>query len=155
MKPLKFQKGALMIEAAYLLPFMMIALLAVVDLIGYVADRLSANDVMADAYQLMMNQANAQAIDPDLTLNTVTCQAHKVELNSGGAETFIKDGFTGMFDGLGKSDVSVDIQKQPGESPSTYIFKAKFPSQTLFLPDAFAQSFPVKAKLIISFDLSC
>lgn len=144
-----------MIEAAYLLPFMMIALLAVVDLIGYVADRLSANDVMADAYQLMMNQANAQAIDPDLTLNTVICQAHKVELNSGGAETFIKNGFTGLFDGLDKSAVTVDIQKQPGESPSTYIFKAQFPSQTLFLPEAFAQSFPVKAKLIISFDLSC
>jgi Flp pilus assembly protein TadG len=144
-----------MIEAAYVLPIMMVMVLLIVDLIGYVADRLLANDVMADAYQLMMNQANAQAADPNLTLDTVTCQSNKVELNSNGAESFIKAGFSGLFNGLEKSAVNVDIQKQPGESPSTYIFNAQFPSQTLFLPDAFAQSFPVKAKLIISFDLSC
>lgn len=143
-----------MIEAAYVLPVMMLMVLAMVDAVSYAADRLAANGVMADAYQLMMGQGQALASDNTLTLATVQCNSGQVELDTSGAQSLVKTGFESLFDDLNESDISVDVQ-QSDTTPLSYVFHTQFPSQTLFLPDAFAENFPVKAKLIISFDLTC
>lgn len=144
-----------MLEAAYILPLLLVMLLVLLDVVIFATDRLQANDVMADTYNLVMGEATALSADPTKTFKHVQCNSNKVELNAAELESTVKGSFVKVFNGLQESDVILNTQAEADVTPQVYLVDVKFWSQTLFLPDAVAQSFPVKAKLILSFDLGC
>ncbi len=147
-----------MIEAAYVLPIMLVMILVLVDVVVYASDRLYANDVMADAYHLVMGEASmVSADDPQ---QNVVCTAGAagepgtVELNATQLQTTITDAFIKIFPGLVVGDIAYDIVTSSGV-PTVHVITVRFPSQTIFLPDSFSQQFPIEAKLILSIDLKC
>jgi len=147
------QQGAVMIEAAYVLPIVMVMIMMVIDVIVYSVDRLYANDVMADTYHLVMGEASV--VSADNPKQNVVCTAGRVELNVAQVETTITNAFESIFDGLLASSVAIHTESTDGAVPEVHVITASFASQSIFLPDSFAQVFPVKAKLILSFDLGC
>ena len=147
------QRGAVLLEAAYILPLMLAMALFILDVVVYSADRLSANNVMADTYRLVMGQANS--IVPGESGKNVNCVANLVQLNTSEVEKTIRGNMASLFKDLSSSDVTIKTTTQSGVTPQVYIVNASFPSQTIFLPDTLAQTFPVKSQLILSFDLGC
>lgn len=150
---IKKQNGAVLLEAAYILPLMLAMALFILDVVVYSSDRLSANNVMADTYRLVMGQANS--IAPGDNGKNVTCTANLVQLNTSEVEKTIRNNMASLFADLSSGDVTVSTSTEAGVTPQVYIVNASFPSQTIFLPDTLAQSFPVKSQLILSFDLGC
>lgn len=144
-----------MIEAAYVLPVMMVVVLLIVDVVVYASDRLYANDVMADAYHLFMAEAAALSSDPTLTVSNVQCSDGHVSLNEAEAKTTVANAFTSIFPGFNSENLTISVVSSTGIVPQVFVMDVSFTSQTIFLPEAFAKSFPVKAKLILSFDLGC
>ncbi len=147
-----------MIEAAYVLPIMLVMMLVLVDVVVYGSDRLYANDVMADAYHLVMGEASM--VSADSPQQNVVCTAGSagsagtVELNAAQLQTTITDAFIKIFPGLVADDVVYDIVTSSGV-PTVHVITVRFPSQTILLPDSFSQQFPIEAKLILSIDLKC
>jgi len=145
-------------EAAYVLPLMLVMILMLVDVVVYSSDRLYANDVMADAYHLVMGEASMVSVDNPQ--QDVLCTAGAagepgtVELNATQLQTTITDAFIKIFPSLVAGDIVYDIATSSGV-PTIHVITVRFPSHTIFLPDSFAQQFPVEAKLILSIDLKC
>lgn len=142
-----------MIEAAYVLPIMLVMILVLVDVVVYASDRLYANDVMADAYHLVMGEASMVSAD-NTSQGSAICAAGTVKLDEAILQQTITSNFVTMFPGLVAGDVVYDIVTSSGV-PTVHVITVRFPSQTILLPDSLSQQFPIEAKLILSIDLRC
>lgn len=149
------QKGALVIEAAYVLPLIMAAALLLVDTAIYATDRLSTNNAVNDVYQLVVSQSQFLSLNPGKGSSTqyVTCQNNKVEPEKGKLTSLVKDAVASVVTRQ-PDDIRVQVT-EPATDITDYIVEIEFDSHTLFLPDSLAQTFPVRSRMYISFDYSC
>lgn len=148
------QGGFSVIEAAYVLPLMLIVILALVEAVNYASDRYYLNNTLTDFYTVVMTHAQAQASDPNYSSQIVRCDSGRVQVNENEASELLRQMVLRVTSA--RSDtLEIVAQKQTLMGIDTYVVDVSMPMQTRFLPSGFAQSFPLRAKLIISFALSC
>ncbi len=140
-----------------MLPLMFLAILMIVEAVNYASDRLYANNVMTDMTRLIVDQANDEASRPNSQNHRfVSCNANKVVVNEGEAAQGLQELFAiSVGNGQVPAGMSMDYQASQIQGVTTYVVAVSIPSQTLFLPDSVAQTFPIKTNMLVSIDLSC
>lgn len=151
------QDGAIMMEAAYVLPIMLLMILLVVETVNYASDRLYANNIMTDMTRLITDQANDEAMRPgNQSHRFVSCSSESVVVNESEAATGLQELFAiSIGNGTVPEGLEMTYEAKQTQGVTTYVVKVSIPSQTLFLPSYIAQSFPIKTNMLVSIDLSC
>lgn len=155
---LEKQKGAVMLEAAYVLPLVLIVALLSVEAVNYASDCYSANDVLANVNEAVLLEASA--VSSGVTNNSplVNCQDHKVVPNQAAIQTLLNTNIqNSQVGGAGNIPDGFDLNwtEQTVSGLLVYVVNISFPSKTLVLPEAMAQSFPVKSNTIVTLGFSC
>jgi len=155
---LEKQKGAVMLEAAYVLPLVLIVALLSVEAVNYASDRYSANNVLANVNEAILLEAGAVSSGVTDESPLVTCQGHQVVPNQTAIQTLlntsIKKSQVGGAD-LMPDGFDLKWTEQTVSGLLVYVVNISFPSKTLILPEAMAQSFPVKSNTIVTLGFSC
>ena len=142
-----------MLEAAYVLPLIIVAMLAIVDAVNYAMDAIETTNVVQATYDSVMAQAGEQADNPSSAFAFVSCQNGKVDLNVSAVQSYITDAVSILLDKpLAPSD-QVAVTKWNASPVNSYLIDVSVKSSTLFLPDAF--SFQIHSKGILSLDYVC
>lgn len=102
---LKHQKGAVMLEAAYVLPLVIMAMLAIVDAVNYAMDAIETTNVVQTAYDAVMEEAGSQANQPTVTFAFVSCQNGKVDLKASAVQSYLANAVSTL---LGKTLAPTD-----------------------------------------------
>lgn len=148
------QRGAIMIEAAYVLPFMFLAILLQIEAVNYASDRLFANNIMSDMNQLVMSHANQTSTSGEDVGFTICNADGRVEVLAAQAESALRANFEAA---IGVDPNAMDIVYKPTvtNGVTSFVVEVSVPSSTIVLPEAFATSFPLKTNMLLSIDLSC
>ncbi len=154
------QSGAIMLEAAYVLPLVILVVLMIVESVNYSLDSLKLNNVMDNGYQVVMIQAQQLNSDPTKTLSTVKCSGGSgslIGMDESGFKTWLTNAVAMSVgkNGVAPSGLTISIVLQTVGGILTYVVKMSYPSQTIFLPTAMMQHFPVKTQGLFSFNLTC
>lgn len=152
-KLIKEQSGAVLIEAAYVLPLMMVVALLIIDTVVYATDRLAANNAVNDIYQMVVSQAQRVALVPGATSNFVQCTNHQVVPQAQALQTLMQNTVAAVANRQ-PNEITVNVTQPPSQILD-YIVDVQFTAQTLFLPQDWAQVFPVRNRMYISFDYTC
>ncbi len=148
------QAGFSMIEVAYVLPLMLIVILALVEAVNYASERYYLNNTLTDFYTIVMTEAQALASDPKHTSQLVSCASGKVRVDESQAAQMLRQMVLNVTHARADT-LDIVAQKLTLMGIDTYVVDVSMPMQTHFLPPEFAKTFPLKAKMIISFALSC
>lgn len=148
------QRGAIMIEAAYVLPFMLLVVLLQIEAVNYASDRLFANNIMNDMNQLVMSHANQTSTSGEDVGFTICNADGRVEVLDTQAEAALRSNFETA---IGVDPDAMEIVYKPSvtNGVTSFVVEVSVPSSTIVLPEAFATSFPIKTNMLLSIDLSC
>lgn len=148
------QRGAIMIEAAYVLPFMLLVVLLQIEAVNYASDRLYANNIMTDMNQLVMSHANQTSTSGQDVGFTICNADGRVEVLDTQAEAALRSNFEAA---IGVNPDAMEILYKPTvtNGVTSFVVEVSVPSSTVVLPEAFATSFPLTTNMILSIDLSC
>jgi len=147
-----------MLEAAYVLPLVLIVALLSVEAVNYASDRYSANNVLANVNEAILLEAGAVSSGIATSSPLVTCQGHQVVPNESAVLTLLNTNMqNSQVGGAGNmpDGFQLDWTQQTVSGLLVYVVNISFPSKTLVLPEAMAQSFPVKSNTIVTLGFSC
>lgn len=144
-------KGAVSIEAAFIIPIIITLLLAIIEVVNYAADRLVATNILADELQLARTAAMAIQADANLNQNTyAVCSANVVTLRESSFSSELSSRLRSQFAG---STVTTNIENFANVSFQTYVVSVSIPARPILLPDLI--QFPINVTNIVTWDLSC
>uniref|UniRef100_Q31EV2 Pilus assembly protein n=1 Tax=Hydrogenovibrio crunogenus (strain DSM 25203 / XCL-2) TaxID=317025 RepID=Q31EV2_HYDCU len=152
------QKGAVMLEAAYVLPVVLIVALLSVEAVNYASDRYSANNVLASLNESILLEASAVSSGMTASSPLVTCQNSQVVPNESAVQTLLNTNIANsQVGGAGNMPDGFQLNwtQQTVSGLLVYVVNISFPSKTLVLPESMAQSFPVKSNTIVTLGFSC
>ncbi|HIQ40450.1 MAG TPA: pilus assembly protein, partial [Sulfurivirga caldicuralii] len=85
------QGGFSLIEAVYVLPLMLIVILALVEAVNYASDRYYLNNALTDFfYNVVMTEAQARASSPDYDSQLVRCVSGRVQVDENQAGEMLR-----------------------------------------------------------------
>lgn len=142
-----------MLEAAYVLPLILVAMLSIVDAVNYAMDAMQSTQIVQNAYDVIMSQSQERSVNAAATVTLVKCASGKVDLDTVATQTFIKDGVEKVLGkALAPSD-TVTVTKWDASPVNSYVIDVNVGSSTIFLPESFA--FKIHTKGIVSIDYTC
>ncbi|GAB6035347.1 hypothetical protein [Galenea microaerophila] len=142
-----------MLEAAYVLPLIVIAIIAIIDAANYSIKALEVTQVLQDSTQEVMYQAVQQSENASEVLPLVQCAGGKVDLKTNEVKQFVTDALKQV---LGESNVDTDaVAVDPwSASPiNSYIIAVDVKPFLMMLPEFSGAK--ISSKNIISIDYSC
>lgn len=147
-----------MLEAAYVLPLMLIVALLSVEAVNYASDRYSANNVLANVNEAVLLEASAVSAGVTTNSPLVTCQGNQIVPNEAAVQTLLNTNIqNSQVGGAGSMPDGFQLNwtQETVSGLLVYIVDISFPSKTLLLPEAMAKSFPVKSNTIVTLGFSC
>lgn len=157
------QRGAVMLEAAYVLPIMLGVLLFVVEVTGYALNSLAANDVLSDVHSTMLNEvAEVSALEAGDTADDVqfaSCSSDRVVLPTGSNATIANIVTTALasrnitFDA---SDPGVaNITSSTVDGFDVYVVNFSGTANTLVIPGFMSKLLPINVDTVLSIREDC
>lgn len=144
-------KGAVSVEAAFIIPVIITLLLAIIEVVNYAADRLVATNILADELQLARTAAMAIQADANLNQNTYAlCSANVVTLRESSFSSELNAKLGSQFAG---STVTTNIENFANLSFQTYVVNVSITARPILLPDLI--QLPINVTNIVTWDLSC
>ncbi|WP_373020448.1 hypothetical protein [Thiomicrorhabdus sp.] len=165
MLALNRQRGAVMLETAYVLPIMLGVILFVVEAVAYAMNSFAANDVLTDVHSAILVEVSevsnlAAGATPDPSIKYVECgSTGKVALKStAGAEltTFIKQSLETKgvtFDA--SQPIAATVTNSTISGFEVYVINFKATANSLVLPSVLEAMLPMSVDTIISIKDSC
>lgn len=151
------QRGAVMIEAAYVLPLFLVVSLLSVEAVSYATDRYTANNVLADLNESILIEAQAVSAGDIQNSQLVSCTANKVIPNESTVSSLLKSNISASSVGKGSlpEGFNLDYTNSNVAGLLVYVVNISFSSQTIVIPVELAKKFPVKANTIVTLGFSC
>lgn len=145
-----------MIEAAYVLPLFLTVMLLSVEAVNYASDRLVTNNVLANLNESILLEASIIA-SGEGGASLVRCESNKVVPNESTLVALLNTNIAASQVGNGSvpAGFQLNYTSQVVSGLTVYVVEISFPSETLILPDSFAQSFPIKSSTIVTLGYSC
>lgn len=146
-----------MLEAAYMLPLLLIASLLSVEAVSYATDRYTANNVLADLNESILIEAQSMSSGDSQTSQLVSCTGNRVVPNESTVSSLLKSNIAESGVGKGALPDGFNLQYSHNEVAGlmVYVVEVAFESNTIVMPDAMSKSFPVKANTIVTLGFSC
>jgi hypothetical protein len=157
---MKYQQGAVMLEAAYVLPLVLAASLLIIELISYSMNSFVANDVLTDVHTQIISDVADVSNSPDGTASGyAVCTGNKVVLDtSKSAEltTHVK----GALEAKGVTFVSgqplaATITGSEISGFDVYVINFKGTANSLVLPTILEEYLPINVDTIVSIKDTC
>lgn len=155
------QKGAVMIEAAYVLPLILITILLIFDAVRYTTATFSANSVLWDLHKQIESDKISRSKSSTFISSYVSCVSGKVVMNSG-ENLAIK---SMLVNGMGVEGYTInspvakvaEITNLSDEVGALKLYSVEFTGvlNSIIVPDAFMQKFPFKIYDLISMNQDC
>ena len=144
-------KGAVSIEAAFIIPIVITLLLAIIEVVNYAADRLIATSIVADELQLARNAAIAVQNDSNLNQNTYAqCSNNIVVLRDSAFSDELRSKLNAQFS---NPAANIHITQSSNGSFQTYVVSVSIPARPIILPDII--QLPINVTNLVTWDLSC
>ncbi|WP_178863531.1 hypothetical protein [Thiomicrorhabdus cannonii] len=156
----KYQKGLVLLETAYVLPLVVLAGLFVLEVVSYSLNSLAANDVLTDVHtQIIADVADVSSSPDGIASGYAVCTGNKVVLDtskSGELTTHVK----GALEAKGVTFVSgqplvASISARPISGFDVYVINFKGTANSLVLPDMLEKFLPINVDTIVSIKDTC
>ncbi|MDR9497573.1 MAG: TadE/TadG family type IV pilus assembly protein [Hydrogenovibrio sp.] len=153
------QTGSIMIEAAYILPILMLVVFLVFEILNYSIDRLLLNNILSDINKTVLIETSALVAGEDPSnLQLVACTADKVTHDVAAItdliETNVKN--SSILSGVALPD-GFNVQSSTSDVANleTLVIKASYPIQTQFVPENLTQALAVHSTMITTSGFPC
>jgi len=158
-KHLKKQKGAVMLEAAYVLPVILGVLLFVVEATAYSMNSFAANDILTETYSQVLDDVSAVSNAENAIVTTFAgCTSNKVVLNNSEIKRYAEDKALISFTKMGvnfTSPYSVDVKTSSINGFDVYVINFSGTANSLVIPGFLSQLLPISVDTVISIKDSC
>lgn len=158
------QKGAVLIEAAYVLPVIIGVLLFVVEAVAYAMNSFAANDVLTDVHSVMVDEAvQVSNLETGETIPAsilyASCNAGKVALPTGSntsINTLIKTTLATKSVTFEASDPgATNITKSTISGFDVYVITFTGTANSLVIPEFMSVLMPISVDTVISIKDNC
>lgn len=158
------QKGAVMLETAYILPILLAVILFTVEVVGYALNSLAANDVLTDVHTRILTEvAKVSNLEPGEDLESsvtfASCSSGKVVIPTGN-NSDINSIVTSALASKNISFIASDpaqtvINKSVVSGFDVYVINFTGTANSLVVPTILAELLPINVDTVISIKDSC
>jgi hypothetical protein len=154
------EKGAVMLEAAYVLPLVVLAGLFLLETVSYSMNSFAANDVLTDVHSQIISDVADVSNSPDGTASGyAVCTENRVVLDtSKSAEltAHVKEALEAKkVTFVSGQPLVASISARPISGFDVYVINFKGTANSLVLPDILEKFLPINVDTIVSIKDSC
>ncbi|WP_127471208.1 hypothetical protein [Thiomicrorhabdus aquaedulcis] len=152
---LHYQRGAVMLEAAYVLPLIILVILFMVETLNYALNSFAVSDVLTAAHSEIISEVSDVAA-LGTTLRYVTCASGKVALKGDAAATLKSDVEAKLKDVMKfATPVTAKFTESAVGGFDVYVVNVKGVANTLIVPNSLGVPLPISVDTIISVKDTC
>lgn len=158
MQKLKHQRGAVMLEAAYVLPLVLLVVLLMIESVSYALTTYVVSDQVYKLHSQIMAQVGEVAGSGTTTSSTpvAVCVSHKVELqNAANMASLVKTGVPTAYQAKFTTPLSATFSMEVvNDDLDVYVIAVKA-AVTPNVLSGFGISLPININTLVSINESC